>query len=181
MSRKAIFSCLALLFIVLCSVGIGVCTWMILVYLSPLDLYDVPRQGYYQPLSTDFSTSTRVSFGLESMHTNNSVHNVAVFLLGTLNPAYYERSVAARKTWAASAGVFYVVTGKGSSENDQSHGLPACHNHTKQYRSRLQPYLQTAIEVYYCGENTANQIEEIPVLHLPDCLGTYWVSSNPNH
>ena len=165
---------------VLCSIGIGLFTWLLLTYLSPFDPYAVPRRGYYQPLSTDFSTSTSASFGLESIDTNGTVHNVAVFLLGTLNPGYYERSVAARKTWAAAAGVFYVVTGKGSSENDKRHGLPSCHNHTKQYRSRLQPFLQTAFEVYYCGENSANQIEEIPILHLPDCLGTYWVSANPN-
>lgn len=178
MSKKSSSPCLLVLFILLCSIGFGVFMWMVLTYLSPDPLYTVPRRGYYQPLSTGFATSKRGSFGLETMDTNDSVHNIAVFLLGTMDPGYYERSVAARKTWAAAAGIFYMVTGASGSESNKKHGLPSCRNRTKQYRSRLQPYLQSDsdIEVYYCGENTADQIEEIPVLHLPRCLGTYWVS-----
>ena len=178
MSKKSISPCLLVLFILLSAIGFVVFTWIVLTYLSPDPLYTVPRRGYYLPLSLDFATSNRVSFGLESMETNASVHNIAVFLLGTLEPGYYERSVAARKTWAAAAGIFYIVTGTGGSESNKKHGLPSCHNRSKQYRSRLQPFLQSNndIEVYYCGENTVDQIEEIPVLHLPHCLGTYWVS-----
>jgi hypothetical protein len=116
------------------------------------------------------------------------VSSIAVFLLGTMygakeygadtnEHAFYERAVAARVTWAKHAKVFYIVTGRGGSEDKALKTSTRCRDTTKHFREFLGRHHvhPQSFEVFHCGEPSLG----MNVLHLPHCEGTDWGPKGP--
>ena len=106
-------------------------------------------------ISSHFSNSSASAY----YHTHDpkvAFTGMGVFLLGTMKHAvelgepvenghgddakYYDRSVAARATWAKHAKVFYVVTGKGGPEERVFKNESSCRNETLVFRKMLQHF-----------------------------------------
>ena len=150
--------------------------------------YPYVRGWKSQYLSANFDKSSAGAYG-KLTDPKVVLNNVAVFLLGTMygakefgadtnEHAFYERSVAARMTWARHAKVFYIVTGKGGSEdkvlNKDNKG---CREGTKHFREMLKNHhaKPQSYEMFHCGEPELG----MNVLHLAQCEGSYWGPKGP--
>ena len=138
-------------------------------------------------ISKDFEKSSAAAYG-KVVDPRAEISSVAVFLLGTMygakeygadtnEHAFYERAVAARATWAKHAKVFYIVTGKGGSEDKALKQSTRCRDTTKHFRDFLgRHHVQPqSFEVFHCGEPALG----MNVLHLPHCEGSYWGPKGP--
>ena len=151
-------------------------------------------------ISSHFSNSSASAY----YHTHDpkvAFTGMGVFLLGTMKHAvelgepvenghgddakYYDRSVAARATWAKHAKVFYVVTGKGGPEERVFKNESSCRNETLVFRKMLQHFhykprnefvdTRHQFEIYNCGEPELR----LTFLHLPRCEATYAGAEGP--
>ena len=161
------------------------------------DLSDAWQSKY---ISSHFSNSSAAAY-YHAHDPKVAFTGMGVFLLGTMKHAvelgeqlenghgddakYYERSVAARATWAKHAKVFYIVTGNGDPEQRVYKNETSCRNETLLFRKMLHNFhykprnefvdTRHQFEVYNCGDPELR----LTFLHLPRCEATYAGAEGP--
>lgn len=117
------------------------------------------------------SNKTRIQTFLNTPENKDSLHFVAVFMLATFQPDYFDaRILAAKQTWAHPVKTFYAVTGESIEERTVLHDTHRCKNHTEHYRKVTRHVVPpTKEEMYVC--------DGIHILHLPYCDNSYYGAS----
>lgn len=117
--------------------------------------------------TSELSNKTHIHTVLNTAENKDTLHYVAVFLLATFRPDYFDyRILASKKTWAHSVKHFYAVTGENPEERKVLSDTIRCKNHTEHYRKVTRHITPpTKEEIYICNG--------IHILHLPHCDNSY--------
>ena len=126
---------------------------------------------YFGNISSELSNKTRIHTILNTPENKDSLHFVAVFMLATFNPHYFDfRVLTSKQTWAHPVKLFYAVTGESPDERKVLRDTNRCKNHTDHYRKVTRHAAPpTKEEMYIC--------DGIHILHLPYCDNSYYGAS----
>ena len=121
--------------------------------------------------SSNLSNKTHIQTVLNTAGNKDSLNFLAVFMLATFQPNYFDvRILAAKQTWAHPAKQFYAVTGEGIEERKVLQDTHRCKNHTDHYRKVTRHVVPTAREEMYVCDG-------IHILHLSYCDDSYFGAS----